>query len=87
MGYVYGYDDYEFYEKFGVYGEKILWWGFWFDIILIISKVVVGYVFGSIVIIVDVVYFVLDIVSGCYFVFDVFVNFFEFCRFCVIWIN
>lgn len=68
MGYVYDDVGYEFQEKFSVYGEKVLWWGFWIDILLIIGKGVVGYVFGSIVIIVDVVYFVLDIVCDCYFV-------------------
>lgn len=64
MGYAHGHDDDDSHEKLDTYGEKILRWGLWSDIILTISKVVAGYVSGSIAIIADAAHSMSDIVCN-----------------------
>lgn len=66
MGHAHGHDEHESHEKLGAYGEKILRWGLWSDIILTISKAAAGYVSGSTAIIADAAHSASDIVSDRY---------------------
>lgn len=63
MGHAHGHDDH---EKLGAYGEKILRWGLWSDMILTIGKVAAGYVSGSTAIIADAAHSASDIVRDRY---------------------
>lgn len=61
-GHAHGHDDHDPHEKLGAYGEKVLRWGLWSDVILTIAKVAAGYISGSTAIIADAAHSASDIV-------------------------
>jgi Co/Zn/Cd efflux system component len=65
-GHARGHDDHDPHEKLGAYGEKVLRWGLWSDIILTIAKVAAGYISGSTAIIADAAHSASDIVFNHY---------------------
>lgn len=66
MGHAHDHDGHESQEQLGAYGEKVLRWGLWTDIMLTIGKGTAGYVSGSTAIIADAAHSASDIVCDPY---------------------
>jgi hypothetical protein len=62
MSHAHDHDGHESQEQLGAYGEKVLRWGLWTDILLTIGKGAAGYVSGSTAIIADAAHSASDIV-------------------------
>ena len=66
MGHTHDHGGHESQEQLGAYGEKVLRWGLWTDILLTIGKGAAGYVSGSTAIIADAAHSASDIVCDPY---------------------
>lgn len=66
MGHAHDLDGHESQEKVGAYGDKVLRWGLWTDMLLTIFKGAAGYISGSTAIIADAAHSASDIVCDRY---------------------